>query len=231
MFVGQPACLPAWEALARRIEAGERGFVVCPTIEGKGRASIVAMQTLLARRMPRARVAICHGQQGPGERQQAIARLAAHEVDVVLATTVIEVGVDVPQASFIVIVDAEAFGLATLHQLRGRVGRGGQASSCWLMARLDATAEAVARMQQLVASDDGFALAEADLAARGPGAVLGQNQSGLWRLQFTDWLRDAAWISRAQVAARDLVATPGIDLAPLLAHAHRWFGDDGLQPL
>lgn len=233
LFVGQDACRAAWQQLAARIADGARGFVVCPAIDGggNGRASIAAMERLLAERLPAARIAICHGQLAAAERQHAIARLAAHEVDVVLATTVIEVGVDVPEATFMVIVDAETFGVSTLHQLRGRVGRGGGAAWCLLMARATAGEEALDRLHQVVGCHDGFALAEADLAARGPGAVLGRHQAGLWRLQFTDWLADAEVIDQARRAAEHLVATPGQDLTPLLAHATEWFADDALDVL
>src|SRR5205823_15092472 len=128
-----------------------------------------------------------HGRLRPGERRELMRRFKERELDVLVATTVIEVGVDVPNATIMIIQEADRFGLAQLHQLRGRVGRGAEQSYCLLVsrAREELTDTAVARLEALVASTDGFELAEKDLELRGEGQLLGTRQAGLSEFRFT----------------------------------------------
>jgi ATP-dependent DNA helicase RecG len=140
-----------------------------------------------------------------------MARFKARELDVLVATTVIEVGVDVPNATIMIVQEADRFGLATLHQLRGRVGRGAEQSYCLLVSRpreqlTDAASE---RLEALVATTDGFELAEKDLELRGEGQLLGTRQSGLSDLKFTRLRADRKLLERARDAARSLVDVEG----------------------
>jgi ATP-dependent DNA helicase RecG len=148
------------------------------------------------------------------ERDAAMARLRAGELDVLVATTVIEVGVDVPAARVMVVEDAERFGLAQLHQLRGRVGRGGGESSCLLLTRGARTSQATRRLAIMEETGDGFRIAEEDLAIRGPGELLGVRQAGLPRLRFADLIQHAPLAAEARrEAERILVLDPALSRA------------------
>jgi ATP-dependent DNA helicase RecG len=140
-----------------------------------------------------------------------MAQFKARELDVLVATTVIEVGVDVPNATIMIIQEADRFGLATLHQLRGRVGRGAEQSYCLLIsrAREQLTDSATERLEALVATTDGFELAEKDLEIRGEGQLLGTRQAGLSDLKFTRLRADRPLLERAREHARALVNVPG----------------------
>ena len=140
-----------------------------------------------------------------------MARFKAHELDVLVATTVIEVGVDVPNATIMIVQEADRFGLAQLHQLRGRVGRGAEPSYCLLISRAkeELTDAARARLQALVDTADGFELAERDLELRGEGAMLGTRQSGISDLRFTRLRADRDLLEQARDLARGLVHAPG----------------------
>jgi ATP-dependent DNA helicase RecG len=196
--------------VAAEAEAGHQAFVVAPLVvesEALAAASAEAEAERLARALPNLHVGLVHGQQLPKEREAAMARFAAGETDVLVATTVIEVGIDVPRATVIVIEDAERFGLAQLHQLRGRVGRGAAKSYCILVS--DATDELARRRLEVVrGSTDGFAIAEADLELRGSGNVLGTRQSGLPPLRVASLFdpRHIELAAQARTLARDLVA-------------------------
>jgi ATP-dependent DNA helicase RecG len=131
---------------------------------------------------------------------------SAGQLSVLVATTVIEVGVDVPNASLMVIEHAERFGLAQLHQLRGRVGRGARESICLLLYEKPMSAEAQTRLRAMYETDDGFEIARRDLQLRGPGEFLGARQSGLALLRFADFEADAQWVERAQQLAAELKA-------------------------
>ena len=146
------------------------------------------------------------------------------ELDVLVATTVIEVGVDVPNATVMIVQEADRFGLAQLHQLRGRVGRGAEQSYCLLVSRPkeELTEEAQRRLQALVDTNDGFALAEVDLELRGEGQLLGTRQSGLPDLKFASLARDRRLIARARRLAGELLDVDG----PLDAEVERYFADE-----
>ncbi|HEY0990010.1 MAG TPA: helicase-related protein, partial [Kofleriaceae bacterium] len=186
----------AYKLVGERVAAGERAYIVCPKVEpgdpaeseGVGRpwkdATTVAAEVAAA--LPRVRTGLVHGRLDGAARDRVMRAFKAGELDVLVATTVIEVGVDVPAATVMVIHDAERFGLAQLHQLRGRVGRGGGAAHCLLLSQGAAGDDAGRRLAAMVATHDGFRIAEEDLALRGPGELLGPRQAGVPRLRFGD---------------------------------------------
>jgi len=212
------------EATAR----GEQAYVVYPLVEESEKTDLRAA-TESTRKIqaafPTLRVDLVHGRQGATERTEAMARFERGDTDVLVSTTVIEVGVDVANATLMVIEHAERFGLAQLHQLRGRVGRGVRPGTCLLMAR-GATEESEARLRAMLATTDGFAIADADLRIRGPGEFLGTRQSGrIPDLRIADLLRDARLISVAREAALAAVRRDaGLRRSPWLARAveARW---------
>lgn len=168
----------------RRVEAGERAFVVFPSIGAEGDDGhpdtelLTAAERLANGPLQGVRVGVLHGRQAPADQEKVMRRFAEGDVQVLMATTVVEVGVDVPRASVIVIEGADRFGLAQLHQLRGRVGRDGRQAYCFLIAE-PTTEAARRRLQSIRFTSDGFALAAADLQLRGPGELLGVRQAGL----------------------------------------------------
>ena len=150
-----------------------------------------------------------------------MARFKRGEIDVLIATTVIEVGVDVPNASVMVIEHAERFGMAQLHQLRGRVGRGQHASSCTLLYRSPLSALARERLGVMRDTNDGFVVARRDLELRGPGEFLGTRQTGLAQMRVADLARDADLLPRVQIAAERMLADWPANVTPLV---RRWVG-------
>jgi ATP-dependent DNA helicase RecG len=205
------SALPKIETfLADEVEAGRQVFVVVPLITESDALTVASAEAeaeRLAGALPSARMGLVHGQQPSAIREATMQRVANGEVDVLVATTVIEVGIDVPNATVMLIEDAERFGLAQLHQLRGRVGRGAHRSYCILLS--DATDDvARQRLGVVKGSTDGFAIAEADLALRGAGNVLGTRQSGLPPLRVASLFdpRHLELAARARTLARGLVA-------------------------
>ncbi|WP_428261742.1 ATP-dependent DNA helicase RecG [Haliangium sp.] len=202
----------------RRLDAGERAYVVCPLIEpsentdGPSRADAEGTAERLAQTFAPARVGLVHGRMKQAERDPVMDRFRAGELDILVATTVIEVGVDVPEATVMVILDAHGFGLAQLHQLRGRVGRGGGESYCLLMTRGRTTPEGRRRLEIMAETCDGFRIAEEDLRLRGPGELIGVRQSGLPTLRFGDLREHGALLVQARDAAEAVLADD-----PLLA--------------
>jgi ATP-dependent DNA helicase RecG len=153
---------------------------------------------------------LLHGRLTSAEKEQVMTVFRAGALDVLVATTVIEVGVDVANATVMVILDANRFGIAQLHQLRGRVGRGAQQSYCYLVGEAT-TPDGVARIEALVASTDGFALAEVDLDLRGEGTIMGERQKGRNDLKLASLRRDREWVVAAREAAFELVdRDPGL---------------------
>ncbi|MCL4686079.1 ATP-dependent DNA helicase RecG [Myxococcota bacterium] len=212
------------EALARQ----EQVYVVYPLVEESEKIdlrNVAESAARIARAFPEARVDLVHGRLDAPARAEAMARFERGETQILVATTVIEVGVDVPNATVMVIEHAERFGLAQLHQLRGRVGRGERPGRCLLVAR-GFTADSEARLTALLDTTDGFAIADADLRIRGPGEFLGTRQSGrLPDLRLADLVRDAALVPWARSTALDTVARdPGLLRAPALLRAvqRRW---------
>jgi ATP-dependent DNA helicase RecG len=205
----------AYSRLRKHLDAGRQAYVVCPLIEesetSQVRAAEAEAERLRSSELKGYQVGLLHGRLRPAERRELMARFKAHELDVLVATTVIEVGVDVPNATIMIVQEADRFGLAQLHQLRGRVGRGAEQSYCLLIsrAREDLTDTAVARLEALVATTDGFELAEVDLNLRGGGQLLGTRQSGLTDLNFAHLRKDRPLLERARSLADELVDSDG----------------------
>jgi ATP-dependent DNA helicase RecG len=174
------------------------------------------------------RLGLLHGRLSADEKEVTMARFTRGEIDVLVATTVIEVGVDVANASVMVIDHAERFGLAQMHQLRGRVGRGAAKSFCILMTGDNVTEQAEARLDAMVATQDGFALAELDLTQRGPGEFFGTRQTGLPEFRVANLLRDRATLELAKVEAERFAARPDPSIPPAQIAAvwtrlkHQW---------
>jgi ATP-dependent DNA helicase RecG len=183
-----------------RAAAGERVYVVVPAIEEGVREVAAIRETAdrISEALPSLRIGMLHGRMPPAERQGVLADFAAGRVPILVSTTVVEVGVDVPEATLMIVENAESFGLAQLHQLRGRVGRSDRRSWCALMVGKAATPEARRRLAVLEQTSDGFLIAEKDLEARGPGDLLGTRQSGLPPLRVADPVRDLARLPQAR---------------------------------
>ena len=203
---------------------GRQAYWVCPLIEESEKLELqtaVALHAELTAALPELSVGLLHGRMKPDEKAATMAAFVAGEIDVLVATTVIEVGVDVPNASVMVIEHAERFGLAQLHQLRGRVGRGAAESTCVLLFEEPVGDVAKLRLKVIYEHTDGFEIARQDLVIRGPGEFLGARQSGQPLLRFADLEHDAALIEQAQAAAAELLAK---DPAAAQAHLARWLG-------
>src|SRR5205814_6015883 len=217
----------AYRRLRKHLDAGRQAYVVCPLIEESGtsvaRAAEVEAERLRRGELKGYRVGLMHGRLRPADRRALMAAFVARELDVLVATTVIEVGVDVSNATIMIVQEADRFGLAQLHQLRGRVGRGAEQSYCLLISGggEGLTDDAQARLQALVESTDGFELAEKDLELRGEGQLLGTRQSGLSELRFVHWRKDRPLLERARAAAEELVEYEG----PLSDEVDRVFRD------
>ncbi|MGA8007661.1 MAG: helicase-related protein, partial [Burkholderiales bacterium] len=202
---------------------GQQAYWVCPVIEESKEGELqTALDTyeLLARELPGLRVGLVHGRLPAADKAAAMEAFVAGRVQLLVATTVIEVGVDVPNASLMVIEHAERFGLAQLHQLRGRIGRGGRESVCILLYAAPLSEGARERLKVVFEISDGFEIARRDLLMRGPGEVLGERQSGVPLLRFADLERDQALVAAAREAAEHLL---GSDPERARAHVARWF--------
>ena len=175
----------------------------------------------LRRELPALRVGLVHGRLLPAEKAAAMQAFAEGRTQLLVCTTVIEVGVDVPNASLMVIEHAERFGLAQLHQLRGRIGRGTRSSDCILLFQEPLSDTARQRLKVIYENADGFAVAEHDLRLRGEGEYLGERQSGQPLLRFADSVADAALAEAAGAAAEEMLAG---DEAPVRRHIERWLG-------
>ena len=200
----------AYTRLRRHLDDGRQAYVVCPLVEGSetmlARAAEDEAARLRAGELRGYEVGCVHGRLKTAERRDVMARFKAGEIDVLVATTVIEVGVDVPNATIMIVQEADRFGMAQLHQLRGRVGRGAEQSYCLLISRHpDELSEgALERLEAMVATTDGFELAERDLEIRGEGQIVGARQSGLSDLRFTRLRADRDLLERARTLAAAL---------------------------
>jgi len=189
------------------VSEGRQAYWVCTLIEESDALFAQAAEALLRelqQKAPQLRFALVHGKQTAAEKTNTMSAFKQGEIDVLVATTVIEVGVDIPNASLMVIENPERLGLAQLHQLRGRVGRGAHASHCVLLYQTPLSQDAKTRLEMMRDHGDGFALAEADLRLRGPGEILGTKQTGLVDYKIADLVRDAALIPMAQDLAKTL---------------------------
>jgi ATP-dependent DNA helicase RecG len=202
--------------------AGRQVYWVCPLIEESESLDLqTAIDTFegLSAELDDLRVGLVHGRLAPAEKAATMAAFTAGEIDVLVTTTVIEVGVDVPNASLMVIEHAERFGLAQLHQLRGRVGRGTAESVCVLLYRPPLSEGARERLKVMYETTDGFEIARRDLQLRGPGEFLGARQSGTALLRFADLDRDAELVEAAREEATRMLAS---DPQRVDAHLERW---------
>lgn len=204
--------------------AGRQVYWVCPLIEESEALQLqtaVDTHAILAQALPELRVGLVHGRLAPADKAAVMDAFARGELHLLVATTVIEVGVDVPNASLMVIEHAERFGLAQLHQLRGRVGRGSAESACVLLYATPLSLSAKARLQTMRETTDGFEIARRDLEIRGPGEFLGARQSGAAMLRFVD-LNDDAWMIPPAREAAERLLQHHPDIAE--AHLARWLG-------
>ena len=207
-----------WQSVRGAIGRGEQVYVVCPLIEESEKLEVASAQTvfeeLSSGELHGHSVGLLHGRMSPAEKEAAMERFRRGELDALVATTVIEVGVDVPNATQMVILDADRFGIAQLHQLRGRVGRGSAASTCFLCTKTD---DPSPRVEALVSSTDGFVLAEEDLRLRGEGTVMGTIQKGRSDLRLASLQTDLDLIQTARDAAVAIVGDdPGLSAHPEL---------------
>ena len=212
------------ERVRRACAGGRQAYWVCPLIEESEKLELqtaVALHAELTAALPELAVGLLHGRMKADDKATTMSAFAGGAVQVLVATTVIEVGVDVPNASLMVIEHAERFGLAQLHQLRGRVGRGAAESVCYLLYEEPLGEIAKARLKVIFETGDGFEIARADLAIRGPGEILGARQSGVPMLRFADLERDAVLIEAARDAADEILAG---DPRAAAAHVDRWLG-------
>jgi ATP-dependent DNA helicase RecG len=228
----------AYEFVRGELRAGRQAYVVCPLVEesekAQGKAAEREAERLAAEDLREFSIGVIHGQMPSAGKAAAMEAFAAGELDVLVATTVIEVGIDVPNATVMLIESAERYGVSQLHQLRGRVGRGEHASHCLLFAE-EAGGTARRRLRAVVRSRDGFELAEVDLALRGEGEVLGTRQHGLPRFAVAELPEETEALVAAREEVQALLRRHGKldapDLGPLLDAAQRRFGAGAADPI
>jgi ATP-dependent DNA helicase RecG len=215
VLTGARGVTAAYKLVAERVLAGERAYIVCPKVEpgddaeipeGRAWKDATTVAAEVAQALPAVRTGLVHGRLDVAARDRVMRAFKAGELDALVATTVIEVGVDVPAATVMVIHDAERFGLSQLHQLRGRVGRGSAAAHCVLLSHSSAGDDARRRLDAMVATHDGFQIAEEDLALRGPGELLGPKQAGAPRLRFGDLAQHTELLLEARRHAEAVLA-------------------------
>ena len=199
---------PVWAHVKAEVAAGRQAYVVCPLVEESEKLEATSAEETFERlslvQLAGLRLGLLHGRMASAEKEATMREFREGHLDVLVATTVIEVGVDVPNATVMVILDADRFGIAQLHQLRGRVGRGADASSCWLVGA-GTTPDGESRLEAVVKTTDGFELAEVDLELRGEGTLMGERQKGRNDLKLASLRRDKEWVVRAREVAFELV--------------------------
>jgi ATP-dependent DNA helicase RecG len=222
-----------WEFVRKQVKAGKQAYVVYPVIEGQAseqpemefaaaattgksglKAAMQMHEELQKKIMPDLRVGLLHGRLNPEEKEATMRRFQAGEIDVLVSTTVIEVGVDVPNASVMVVEHAERFGLSQLHQLRGRIGRGAAKSYCILMTGGKVSPEGEERLKAMTRTQDGFEIAELDLKLRGPGEFFGTKQSGVPELRVANIIRDRTLLDLARREANRIVENADPEITP-----------------
>ena len=207
-WVSGAEMVSVWDAVRQVVAAGQQAYVVCPLIDESEKLEVRSAEEVFARLhtedLADLRLGLLHGRVDTAAKDATMRAFRSGELDVLVATTVIEVGVDVPNATMMVILDADRFGIAQLHQLRGRVGRGTKASRCLLVAD-PTTDDGTARLEALVATTDGFELAEVDLELRGEGMLMGERQKGRNDLRLASLRRDREWVEVARAVAFELI--------------------------
>lgn len=225
---GPTARRKAWEFIETQLRQGRQLYVVCPLIEEDDDSALVSTaadavyRELAARELAKFKVGLVHGRIPRDERDRTMEAFRERELDALVATTVVEVGVDVPNATLMIILDAERFGLSQLHQLRGRIARGRHRGYCFLFSESD-SAEALARLAVLERTDNGFEVAEQDFEIRGPGDILGTRQHGALPLRFSSWIREEQLLEFARNEAFDLVNSGEFDRPEFANLKHRVF--------
>jgi ATP-dependent DNA helicase RecG len=213
------------QSVRKACAAGQQAYWVCTLIEESDVLQCQAAEktaTVLAECLPELRIGLVHGRLAAAQKETLMAAFKAATLDLLVATTVIEVGVDVPNASLMIIENPERLGLAQLHQLRGRVGRGSRQSSCVLLYQPPLSEKARERLAVLRASNDGFDIARRDMELRGPGEVLGTRQTGEMQFHIADLLRDESLLTAVESAAAQLMVQAPDNVAPLI---RRWLGE------
>jgi len=208
----EPHLPGVWEFLRREVAAGHQGYIVYPVIEESKlelKAAMEEYERLSKTVFPKLNLGLLHGRLSSEEKEEVMQKFRRNEVQILVATTVVEVGVDVPNATVMIIEHAERFGLSQLHQLRGRIGRGAQESHCILVAPGRMSEEARARLETMVRTDNGFEIAETDLQLRGPGEFFGTRQSGDLGFHVANPLRDRELLELARKEAFTLAEEPG----------------------
>jgi ATP-dependent DNA helicase RecG len=199
-------------ALKQCLRQNGQCYVICPLVEASAKLNTwdaVSTYHNFKRILPGINIGLLHGQMDSAAQQSALNDFRTGKTRVLVSTTVVEVGVDVPEAVMMIVLSGERFGLSQLHQLRGRIGRGAQASQCWLISGPQAGEEALRRLQILCETGDGLRIAEADLGMRGPGETFGYRQSGLPPFRIANWIKDARFIPSLREAVSQLTpATP-----------------------
>ncbi|QGG94834.1 ATP-dependent DNA helicase RecG [Actinomarinicola tropica] len=215
--------LAMWQHVRDEVADGRQAYVVCPLVEDSEKVEVASAEATYERlqggELHGLRLGLLHGRVPPADKEQTMEAFRRGELDVLVATTVIEVGVDVPNATVMVVLDADRFGIAQLHQLRGRVGRGAARSHCYLVGS-GATPDGRARLEALVRSTDGFELAEIDLDLRGEGTLMGERQKGRNDLKLASLRRDRDWVVKAREVAIDVISAD-----PTLEH-HQGLADE-----
>lgn len=197
--------LAVWGFLKRQIEAGKQAYIVFPLVEESEHfdyKNVIDGYENIKRSFPNTQISIVHGRMTAKDKDFEMSRFAKGETKIMVATTVIEVGIDVPNANLIIIENAERFGLSQLHQLRGRVGRSEAQSYCFLMTDYKISQDGRTRLKTMVETTDGFKIADVDLKLRGPGNLLGKEQSGILSLKFADLTRDSKLLELARETAQ-----------------------------
>jgi ATP-dependent DNA helicase RecG len=198
----------AFTHVVDQVGEGRQAYIVCALVEGsekiEARSAVETFEELQGGHLHGLRLGLLHGQMPSPEKEAIMTKFRAGDLDVLIATTVIEVGVDVPNATVMVILDADRFGIAQLHQLRGRVGRGANRSYCYLVSETE-TPDGVARLEAIERSTDGFELAEVDLELRGEGTIMGTRQKGRSDLKLASLRKDKAMVAEARRVATAIV--------------------------
>ena len=216
----------AYDLMRRELKAGHQAYVITPLVSESDKLEVKSAEAeaerLATKVFPDLRVDVLHGRMRPAAKDSVMHRFRTGEIDVLISTTVVEVGVDVPNATVMLIEDADRFGLSQLHQLRGRIGRGGYPSTCLLLSGVmeqpeEERKKARARLEAVATTTDGFKLAEEDLKIRGSGTIMDERQAGFSDLRLTHLLRDRQILLRARKEAFALIeADPELESHPLI---------------